>query len=333
MGCRIIPVFLLCAVATFCFAEDQIDDNTPFVFLIPFGYGFFQSGDQTIHKPALGAGFLYGEQDLPFDEVTRRFLGIALYQPMFSKQEPLSGVPKLLHQIDFLMDGRINRHQLLLIFKSAADNPVAGGFSTFQAGAGWGYEMIRQPSFSLIIGGALAVGDFGLELPSGSPLPLLPVPLIRFGVNTRWFVSSFDFLTGPNIEFTIAPKEQFRFTADMRMDNYRSINDLICEFTFWYRLFDNNHRFGDFAGVGLGFKNQSYEFALSSMETSFALQQTSIFAVADVSLLKIEAGWIFNSRHLLDGKEFRPMNNSLGGGFYLSIQGIIPISIKSYNRR
>jgi len=324
MGCRIIIVVLLCTVAIFSFAENQVDDNIPFTFLIPYGYDFWQLSDQNIHIPALGAGVLYGKQDLPFDEVERRFFGIALYQPMFFNQEPLSGVPKFLHQIDFLMDGRINRHQLLLIFKSAADNPIVGGLSTFQAGAGWGYEVIRQPSLSLIIGGALALGDFGLKLPSGGPLSFLPVPLIRFDVNTRWFISSFDFLTGPNIKFTIAPRERFRFTADMRMDHYRSINDLICDFVFWYRLFDNNHQFGDFAEIGLGFKNQSKEFVLLNMGTSFELQQTSIFAVADISLLKIEAGWIFDSRYMIGGKTVeRP-----GRGFYFSIQGIIPISIK-----
>ena len=66
MGCRIIIVVLLCTVAMFSFAENQVDDNIPFTFLIPYGYDFWQLSDQNIHIPALGAGVLYGKQDLPF---------------------------------------------------------------------------------------------------------------------------------------------------------------------------------------------------------------------------------------------------------------------------
>jgi len=287
-------------------------------FIIPFGYDFFRFGEQSIHSPIIGAGFLFGEQDIPFDEVERRFLALALYQPFFFREEPSEGLPKHFHQIDAIFDGRINRHQLLVIFKSAADKPVAGGLNTFQAGIGWGYEIVRRPNVSFIIGAALGVSDFEI---SGISSPILPLPLVRFGFNSQWVTASFDFLTGPNLDITIAPRERIRFTADMRLDNYRSINDLIFECILWYRLFDENHRLGDFAGIGIGVKNDSVDFVISSNDTTFELQQNSVFAVADLSLLKIEAGWIFNSRYLIN----ETITESPGRGFFISIQGIIPI--------
>jgi hypothetical protein len=182
--------------------------------------------------------------------------------------------------------------------------------------------VIRTQSVSLILGGAVAVGDFGLTLPSGELWPVIPVPLVRFGIDTQWFVSSFDFLTGPNFSFTIAPKEKIHFTGDMRMDYYRSINDLICEYILWYRLFGNEHKLGDFAGIGLGFKNDSVDFFLSESKKTFELQQSSVFAIFDLSILKIEGGWIFASRYLMNGEK----TGSPGKGFYVSIQGIIPVS-------
>ena len=297
------------------------------MFLLPLGYDFIRLEEQTIHSPAAGAGFLIGEQDLPFTEVERRFLGLALYQPLILTETLYPGMPNMFHQFDAIFDGRIERHQLLVIFTASSNKPVTGGLNTFQAGMGWGYEVIRQPYMSLILGAALGMSDFGLSLPSGDPWPLLPLPLIRFGIDTQWFASSFDFLTGPNLSFTVAPKEKVRFTGDMRMDYYRSIGDLICEFTLWYRFFDAGHKLGDFAGIGAGFKNDSIDSNLSrdaaagkQVET-FEIRQTSIFAVLDFSLIKMQGGWIFDSAYLLDGKE----TGGPGKGFFISIQGIIPI--------
>ena len=315
------------AVLLFCFASSlPAQTKNPFMFLLPLGYEFSRLEGLAFHSPAVGAGFLSGEMDLPFTEVERRFFCLALYQPLIFTKAPYPDMPECIHQIDALFDGRINRHQLLFIFKSAADRPVSGDLKTFQTGAGWGYEVIRQPNVSLILGAVLGVSDFGVTLPSGEPFPVLPLPLIRFGFDTKWFTSSFDFITGPNLEFTIAPKERIRFTADMRMDYYRSIADLNCEYTLWYRLFAADHKLGDFAGIGAGFKNETVDFELSR-ETSgmqrgtFELRRTSIFAALDLSILNIQGGWVFDSAHLLDGKK----TGSPGKGFYVSVQGMIPI--------
>ena len=308
----------------------EIDDESSQLkqhsfFLLPFGYDFIRLGELNIHSPALGVGYLQGEQDLPFDEVEHRIFGFSLYQPIFFSETPYLETSKFLHQIDYLLDWRIRRHQLLFIFKSSADNPIAGGLSTIQSGAGWGYEVVRKPNVSLILGAALCVGDFGITLPNGEPLPFMPLPLIRFNVNTRWFASSFDFLSGPNLEITIAPKERVRFTADMRMDYYRSINDLIYECTLWYRLFNENHYLGDFAGIGIGIKNESNSFVITGLSSGnsidFEFQYNALFAVLDLSIINIQCGWIFDTRYMIDGK----ITRNPGRGLYISIQGIIPI--------
>jgi len=266
---------LFCLIATASFGQE--------IFL-PVGYDYIHFDGQPVHNIAGGAGFLLGEQDMPFTEVKHRFLGIALYR----------SAPKNLHIAEALFDGRIERHQLLVIFKSNADKPVAGGLSTFQAGVGWGYEIIRRSHISFILGGALGVGDFGVS-------PVLPVPLVRLDIDTYWFVSSFDFLTSPNFSFTLAPKEKFRFTADMRMDKFRNINDFVYEYIFWYRL------------IGVGIKHDITDFVLSYNSTTFEMEQTAVFGTIDLSILKIQGGWISDN----------PCK-----GFYVSIQGLIPIYSK-----
>lgn len=233
------------------------------MFVLPAGYDHIHFDNQTVYNPVFGTGLVLGELDLPFNEIDRRFMIFAQYKPIIFAEKQGAGMPDYVHHIEGLFDGRINRHQLLAFFKTISDKPVVGGLNTFQTGAGWAYEVIRQSNMSLILGGILIVNDFGIDLPSGDPLPILPIPIVRFGFRSQWFNTSFDFFGMPTLNFTIAPKEKIRFTANAGMEFYRSIQDLLCTFTLWYRLFDENHSLGDFAGIGIGFKNNYYSVSLS----------------------------------------------------------------------
>jgi hypothetical protein len=107
------------------------------------------------------------------------------------------------------------------------------------------------------------------------------------------------------------------------METYRSLADLNCEFTLWYRLFKPDHPLGDFAGIGAGFKNDVTGFDLSSgiSSESFELRRSAVFAAVDLSALKIQCGWVIDSNYLLDGEK----TGSPGNGFFLSVQGMLPV--------
>jgi len=322
-GCIVnLFISLLCCFVTMLPGQESEPEKNPFVIFLPIGYDYMRLNGQTVHRPAAGIGFMSGEQDLPFNQVENRFLFMAMYMPSIFTEKPQPEIPKLYHEISGLFDGRLGRHQILAIFQSNSDRPLSG-LNTFQVGAGWGYEVIRRSNVSLILGSVLVVGDFSDMLPFEISTPIMPFPLIRFGIDTEWFASSLDFITGPNLEFTIAPKERVRFTGDIRIETYRSIADFNCEFTLWYRLFKPDHKLGDFAGVGVGFKNELVGFNLSNniQGDTFELQQSSISAALDLSIIKIQAGWVINSNYLLDGER----SGSPGNGFMFSIQGMIPV--------
>jgi hypothetical protein len=298
-------------------AEEPEPEEGPFILFLPIGYDFLQLEEQTIHSATGGIGFMHGEQGLPFDQVKTRFLGMALYMPFIFTETPNPDMPKLYHGIRGIFDSRIGRHQILAILAANSDAPIYGGLNTFRFAGGWGYEIISKPHISLILGAVAGVSDFGFAS------PVMPLPLVRFGVDTRWFASSFDFITGPNLSFTIAPKERIRFSADMEMETFRSIADLNCEFTLWYRLFSPDHKMGDFAGIGVGFKNELTSFDLSRdfSQDKFELQKCSVLATLDLSILTVQAGWVIDSNYLLDDEKA----GSPGNGFFLSVQGMIPL--------
>jgi hypothetical protein len=312
-------IMFIC-LATALFGQDIEQEKDPFILFLPVGYNGFWLDEQTIHNPAAGIGFMLGKQDLPFTQIERRLMGMAMYMPFIFPKTPQPDVPKLLHEVGGMFDGRFGRHQALVIFQSASDEPISGGLNTFQLGAGYGYEVIRRPQISLILGAVLCVTDFKQNMGINVSSPVLPMPLIRLGVDTKWFDLSMDFITGPNLDFTVAPEEKVRLTGDVRIDTLRSITDVNCEFAIWYRLFSSDHKLGDFFGLGAGFKNEVTGFNLSRGE-SFELQRASVFAAIDLSIIQIQSGWVIDSTYIMNDVK----TNSPGKGFFLTVHGMIPI--------
>jgi hypothetical protein len=296
--CILLPV-----TGLFCQEQD--------LFFMPLAaYEFVNTAERQIHTPALGFGIMKGKQDAPFTEVDNLFSIIAMYQSFIFKEESYSAL-KNYHCIDFLFDGRMNRHQFLAIFNADSDKPVAGGLHTFSTAIGWGYELVRHTGISFILGAAIAINDFGIDLPNGDPLPVLPLPLVRLKFKTEWLAGSFDFLSDPTLQFTIAPNQRIRLTVEA-MSNFQSV---LGESILWYRFFPREHPLGDFAGIGIGIKNGGYGFNLSeARDKTFEYQYTSVFGVLDVSFLKVSAGYIFDSREIYDHGD---ITKNAGKGYFV----------------
>jgi hypothetical protein len=300
------------------------EEETRDIFFIPqLSYEFINVENQRIHIPTTGLGIMKGDMEAPFTEVHNRFLMLAMYQPLLLQEKLFYSFSENYHTIKFLFDGRLERQQFMAILNSRSERPIAGGLQTFTAGIGWGYELLRADSFSFILGAAIAAGDFGIDLPNGDPLPVMPLPLIRLKFKTEWLDGSFDFFDSPGLSFNIAPGRRVRFSANLYMGNYRSVEDLMGEGIIWYRFFpstlpgEKKSSLGDFLGIGAGIKNESFSYNLSGERNkTFEIQHTSIFGILDVTMLKLSAGYIFDSRELYNDGTKR----SIGKGFFLGIQ-------------
>jgi hypothetical protein len=306
-----LAVFIIPAPA---FTETSDTDNQ--VSVVPLAsYNYTRLDEQAVHTPNFGLGFMAGDYGAPYTGIHKSFFAVTLYQPVFFTN---GAADSAYHQIDVLLDGRIERHSFFGLFHSASDKPVSGGLHTFYAGAAYGYEIIRGDRVSLILGLTLTIGDFGIDMPNGDPLPVFPMPYIRFGFDTQWLDVSFDYLSGPGMKFTLAPESRINFTADMRMDHYRSIEDLIGAWTLWYRFSPENSKPGGVAGTGIGVKNSALDVYLASgRDNTFEMQTSAFFACLDFTVLRIEGGYVFDSRYLHNGEK----TMSPGKGFYISLHG------------
>ncbi len=270
-------------------------------------YDYASMGTQGLHSP--GSGVLYmSDQTMLMGFYTRH-----------SFTDSLScDCPDVYHSIDMLYDGGRGSHRFLYLFKSEADKPVAGGFDSFQTAAVYGYRIVNTSRNSLVLGGGLAVSDFGIELEDGRPWPMIPVPLIRFTHESKLMSASFDFITGPNLSVTFLPENRFRLKGDFRMDQFRDIQDLIFEVAFMYRFFGKDHPMGDFAGLAVGVKNDGYSFAVDGRDDPAEVNYYSVFGTLDFTLLKISGGYVVQGRERYSDDS----TTGLGDGFSLSIEGM-----------
>lgn len=302
--CCLFSIAFLCSVIASVAAEGDTQ------YLPLAKYDYLSVKDQQINS---AGGGLVIVSDRLF------FAGIYTYHS-FAEQPELS-YPEKYQGIELLVDGKINRHGYLAVFKSISDQPVYGGLPTYQGAVAYSYELIAGEHLTLALGAGLAVSDFGIELSNGKPWPILPVPLVRLGYTSTLIDLKLELITGPNLSFVMAPDSRIRFLGDFRMDQFRDIRDLIFECALEYRLFPADHVMGELAGISAGAKSDRLSFVPASKDEDLDIHYYSLFGRLDLSLLSITAGYAFDTVQILSENK----SSKLGTGFFISIQAALPL--------
>jgi hypothetical protein len=303
---------LIVMANTVLFPEDTKKDFTITPFL---NYEYLSFQKQRIHSP--GEGILFSQGNLkPSPSEMRDSLFIAGFFKQFFVQEDQPDYSNLYHRVEIMADRRINNHNFLGVFEGKSDKPLYGGLQTFNAGLAYGYEFIRNENISLTLGAGLFVGDFGIEMPNGGTLPVIPLPIIRFNMETALFDLSFDFYGDPELKFALFPKNRLRLTNTFRINQQlRDIRDLRFDSVFMYRLFSEESKLGDFAGIGLGVKNDARGFNLGEKDKSYELIFNSFYGVIDLSFLELKGGYSFNAKEIYESNT----RKDIGNGFFISL--------------
>ncbi|MBI4652435.1 hypothetical protein HY745_14405 [Candidatus Desantisbacteria bacterium] len=307
-------LIVLYPVVAYCDSSEDVKQNNHLS--VPLVQ--YDDMNLTSHRiQSTSAGLLLNREDV-------KFTGIYT-QHEFNKSLSYD-FPNMYHSIDTLLEVKNGRNQYIVILKSDSDQPISGGLSTLQAGAVYGKKLINNSRLSLVLGGGIAIGDFGIEVSDGEPWPVIPVPLVRMNYHPNLLDLNFEFLTSPNLNFTIAPKKRIRFTGDFRIDQMRDSRDIIFETNLVYRIFNDNHKLGDFAGVSIGFKNDNVgPFALENKdkEETVEVHYYSVFVTIDLSIIKLSVGRAFDGRLLYR----EDIKQDIGEGNFISVQGMIPLPL------
>jgi hypothetical protein len=302
----VLLVLVFLAFNAVLFAESEIH-------IIPMlNYDYVSLEKQQYHAPGAGLMFTMGNLEPQFSEEKDSFVVGAMYKSFIMSEERDSA--SLFHDVTLMMVRKIKRHLILAIANSHSTEPVYGGFHTVVALAGYGYEFVRNENYFLTLGLCIAANDFG-DI-NGKMLPVLPLPIVQFGIDYSWINAYLEFIAGPTLYITIGPKSKIRLITSFNMSEYRSIEDLNFECALWYRFFDANHRLGDFAGFALGVKNDNRMFNLKKRGDRYGIGYYSAFAKLDLSFLQITGGYAFNGREHINSNK----SENAGNGFFVSAQ-------------
>jgi len=305
---RIITAIIITLVLSYpAFAQAEEKDDPDKINYIPLlSYDYTVLGDQKIHSP--GGGLVVQGKDALF---------VAFYKNTYLASPLERGAPDRYHSITTFADIQNGRNNYLAIFRSESDRPVAGGFNTFLTGGAYGYQFFTGKSFSLTAGAGLYLSDVGVDLPDGKALLIVPCPLLRIKSETDVINTSFEFISGPNLNVVVLPKSRIRLTGEFSMNEFRDARDMIFDFALAYRFFDASHEMGDFAGVSAGIKSAEYSFDLSDNAETTGIQYYGLYGKIDLSFLAVSGGYTFEGieRH---GDNFK---KSIGDGYFVAVQG------------
>jgi hypothetical protein len=304
-------MFVFILICAFCFA----DENESGLSIVPMvNYEFVSLENRQYHSSGGGLTVLNGDWDISISEKYDTLMIGAFYKS-YILSDFMPDYSKIYHDIAFIVERRIDTHLIQGIFRTNSDEPVYGGIHTTYSSIGYGYELIRKENVNFTLGLALGTSDFDIILPNGFSWPLFPSPIIRFGLNTSIINLSIDW---PELTITLAPEYRFQMTGAVRLDFYgfNDVNDLTFNSILWYRLFSKYSKLGDFAGVGLGIKNDGIDFALGEKGKKYDINNYSIFGILDASFIKISSGYIFYNRVLYDKSHTSNDNR----GFFVKVE-------------
>jgi hypothetical protein len=276
-------------------------------------YEYLSFKDQHIHSPGEGLMFTKGNMKPSVSE-RRDSLFIAGFFKQYFIQEEQEGYPNLFYSVNFTVDRKIGRHLFLGLLAAGSDKPFYGGLRTFTAGSGYGYEFIRNENISLTLGIGLGVGDFGIKSSNGEPLPVLPIPIVRFNIETTLLNLFFEFSGKPVLNITLFPEHKIRLVNSFGVNQFRDIRDFLFDTILMYRFFSSDSKFGDFAGIGIGIKNGAFGFPLAENGKSYEVIYNSIYGLIDLSFLRIYGGYSFNGIEIYDLDRRR----DIGNGFFVN---------------
>jgi hypothetical protein len=311
-----ISLLIVFFASSLLFADDATAKNDTSV--IPLlSYEYVSLDEQHYHNMRASVIYMRGDTNPPPDEERNSFVISGSYNAFVFTGNINDDYSDLYHKINITLVRKIKKHFILGSLSSASNEPLyTGGLRTAKTGLGYGYELTRNHNLTLVLGAIAWVGDFGIEIANGSPWPVMPIPIILFDFTSTWFNAYFEFFAEPLINITIAPEKKVRLTGIFRMDHYRDIQDLYFDVTVWHRFFSNEHRLGDFAGLGLGLKNNGIGFIFGENNKSYEMNYYSVYGILDLSFLQISGGYVFKGREVFN----TTMPNDIENGFYVSAQ-------------
>jgi hypothetical protein len=199
--------------------------------------------------------------------------------------------PSLYHSIVLSFNGKAGRHTGFGAITANTDKPFYGGLHTVNAFAGYTYDLINGPHFSMDLGAYLIFMDISVNLPDGTPWLVWPLPAIALKWDYEWI----DISVFPGIGITVADGKPVSFVMTKKSDDF--------DLSLWYHYYGKRQSRVEILGIGAGLKNAASQVKTAAGDI-YGINYYALYGGLKIfRLLEFHGGWAF------DGKErYRKIN-------------------------
>jgi hypothetical protein len=192
--------------------------------------------------------------------------------------------PSLYHSIVLSLNGKAGRHTGFGAITANTDEPFYGGIHTFNAFAGYTYDLIKGTHFSMNLGAYLIFMDINVKLPDGTPWLVWPLPAIALKWDYEWI----DVSVFPGIGITIADGKPVSFTMTKKSDDF--------DLSLWYHYYGKRQSRVELFGIGAGIKNATSEVKTAAGDI-YGINYYALYGTIRIfRLLELHGGWAFNGK-------------------------------------
>lgn len=316
----ILAIFLFVTGHSAVFGETNADApepglTAPKLFFLPTAsYTLISFENVRFHNPLSGltmARFNPANMDNLFS------LSL-MYSPQIIN-DTSSDYPRLYHDAVLAATQKLGRHQMLGVFMASTDKPVYGGLHTFMGMAGYSYNMIKGPHFSMDLGAYLMIMDINITLDNGMPWLLWPIPSISLAWEYDWVTLGLV----PDARLVLGPREPLSLMFTVGLDSFDT--------SLWYRRFKNDDISAERLAIGFGVKRDSNDITQAD-EVQYGVSYYAVYGSLRLfRFFGISGGWAFDAKEgsrkidkdaLLGSAGFSMdsmYNKNIGDGFYVSI--------------
>lgn len=289
--------------------------SAPRLFFLPMAsYTFISFDDVRFHNPLAGVTMVrFNPADLD-----NLFTLSLMYSPQIVT-DMSSDYSGLYHNAVLAVTQKLDRHLINGAFIANTDKPLYGGLRTFMGMAGYAYNLVKGPHFSMNLGAYLLIMDIDITLDNGTPWLLWPIPSITLAWEYDWITLGLV----PDARLVLGPREPLCLMFTAGMDKFDT--------SLWYRRFKNGDASAERLGIGFGIKHDTNDITQAE-GLKYGISYYAVYGSLRLfRFFEVSGGWAFDGKegsekidkNTLFGSAGFSMdsmyNKSIGNGFFVSI--------------
>lgn len=306
---KIITIIMFC-LCGFLYAEDANADKaesdekpqTQNHIISLAGIEYLQTDeDQALLSPSAGLQFM---RIMP---QTGLFTLAANYSLDYYKAGFGADSVKDFHGISLMGNYNAGKNTFMAMLASQGQQP----FSDWKTLTGvflYNRQLVKNDSFSFILGGGLVIGAFDLKIKDFEVF-VLPLPVFSLTYNNYWFKGSLAFMGAPSLQVTLFPSSFLRFDGSLSLTGIDSARNIAFDCALKCYPFVNKS-LGEALSFSAGLKRAEKTCRLKNKD-EYKFNYLSAYGEINATFISLRCGYNFDGVKLVNKEVTGPLYNGI----------------------